>query len=34
MNTAVVLAQKENGKVTLRNFPYKRFLNWDSSKVK
>lgn len=34
MNVAFVLAQKPNGKVTIRNFPYRRFLNWDSSKVK
>lgn len=34
MNIALVLAQKANGKATLRNFPFRRFLNWDSSKVK
>ena len=34
MNTAYVLVLKPNGRVTFRNFPYRRFLNWDSSKVK
>ena len=34
VNSVIVLTQKINGKVAFKRYPYKRFLNWDSSKVK
>lgn len=34
VNTCQVLVKKSNGKYALRNFPYRRFLNWNSTKSK
>lgn len=34
VNICLVLVKKPNGKYALRKFPYKRFLNWNSTKLK
>lgn len=34
VNTCLVLVAKPNGKVAFRGFPFRRFMNWNSTKVK